>query len=284
MSFNSTLRVVITGSRGFIGRHLTQHLRSKVQDLVEWNGDVRGLAKYEKSADVVFHLAGVSRHEQFLNAPHQSYEVNVIGTQVVLNYCRKVGARCILASTSGVYRSSGSREPVSENAPISPILPYGISKWLAECLCKQAEDSGVPSVVLRLFNLYGPGQHKSFLVAHVIDCLMGKQPLVLRMPDAFRDFIYVADVVEVLFKAALLGNAGFKVFNIGGGQAVRVRDMVSIAERIFGPAVSIEHGSSHAGELAASIADISKARRELGWVPQYNLEHGLMAIKASWNK
>lgn len=281
-SSGSGLRVVITGSKGFIGRHLTEHLRPKIHDLVEWERDVQELGRYEKSADVVFHLAAVSRYERFLNASHQSYEINVAGTLAVLNYCKKVGARCILASTSGVYRSRADAQPVSEDAPIEPTLPYGISKWLAESLCRQqAKDLGVPSVILRLFNVYGPGQHKSFLVAQVTDCLVRKRPLVLRMPDAFRDFVYVGDVVEALFRAALLEGVNFRVFNIGSGQAVRVGDMVGVAERIFGSAQQIELVHSHPGELTAAIADITRAGEELGWIPQVDLESGLRAIKAS---
>lgn len=285
VSLGSKLRVVITGSKGFLGRHLTEHLRPIIQDLVEWEKDVQELGKYEKSADVVFHLAAVSRYEQFLDAAHRSYEVNVSGTLAVLNYCKKVGARCILASTSGVYRSPRDAQPISENGPIEPTLPYGISKWLAEGLCRQqANDWGIPSVVLRLFNVYGPGQHKSFLVAEVIDCLLKKRPLVLRMPDALRDFIYVSDVVEVLLRAAQLedlGETGCKFFNVGSGKPVSVRDMVVLAEKIFGPAQSIDFVESHHGELTSAVADISKACEELGWTPRFDLAAGLKAIKAA---
>jgi nucleoside-diphosphate-sugar epimerase len=101
------------------------------------------------------------------------------------------------------------------------------------------------------------------------------------MPDAIRDFIYVDDVVDALFRAALLCVQGFRVFNIGSGRAVRVRDVVSIAGQIFAPAVSIEIAHSHPGELTTAIADIGKARKELGWVPKYDIESGLIAIKAS---
>jgi|TARA_B100000315_G_scaffold243896_1_gene267811 nucleoside-diphosphate-sugar epimerase len=249
---------------------------------VEWHGDVMELPDYDEPVDVVFHLAGVSRYDQFLEAASKGYDINVIGTLAVLTYCKKVGARCVFASTSGVYRSPMDAEPISEDAPLGPNSPYGISKGLAEGICRhQAKELGTPSVVLRLFNVYGPGQHPSFLIMWVIECLLKKQPIVLRMPDAFRDFVYVADVVDAFSRAALLKNTEFKVFNIGRGQAVRVRDVVRIAERVFAPSTGIELVDSQLGELTAVIADNARASEELGWTPKYNLEAGLMEIKAS---
>lgn len=280
-----TLRVLITGSKGFIGQHLKAFLRGKVQKIILWEHDVGELTRYKEPAEVVIHLAGASRFEQFIEAPYRCYEVNVVGTLAVLNYCKRVGARCVLASTSGVYVSRKDGAPVSEGSPVGPSLPYGISKLLAENLCREhAENFGVSSIVLRLFNVYGPGQHKSFLVAQIIDALVHRQPIVLRMPEALRDFVYVHDVVEAFLRAACSGYGGFKVFNIGSGIAIGVRDMVSIAERVFGPAVSIESGISRPGELSAAIADITTARKELGWIPKYDLESGMRAIKASWGE
>lgn len=254
--------------------------QGRTDEIVEWDADVRDLAKCNEPADVVFHLAAASRYDQFNDVPHESYATNVVGTAAALNYCSRVGARCILTSTSAVYRPPDGTRPVPEDAAVRPTSVYGISKWLAERLChQQARDAGVVSTVLRLFNVYGPGQHPSFLVPYVVQCLKERRPIFLRMPEGIRDFVYVADVVDALFKAARLSNQGIKVFNIGSGRAVRVQDMIRVAERVFGQAVAVEEAAVHPDEIAAVVADTSQARDELGWTAIYDLEAGLIAMR-----
>lgn len=274
------MRILVTGSRGFIGRHVVASAQGRSDKIIEWDGDVRNLAKCNEPADVVLHLAAASRYDQFNELPHQSYANNVVGTVAVLNYCGRVGARCVLTSTSAVYGPSDCAQPVPEDAPIRPNSAYGISKWLAESLCQQqARDVGIASTVLRLFNVYGLGQHPSFFVPYVVQCLKERRPIFLRMPEGFRDFVYVADVVDALFKAALLRTPGVNVFNIGSGRAVRVREMVEVAERVFGQAVAVERTAAHPDEVSAVVADTSRARNELGWTPMYDLESGLIAMR-----
>ena len=279
---HSDLSVIVTGSRGFIGRHLMARLQSEGWDVMEWKDDVRSLAEYDRAIDVVLHLAAAARHDKFATELHEGYDVNVTGTLACLNYCQKTGASCVLTSTSAIYLSPQEYGPIIEEAPTCPALPYSISKWLAENLCRQqAKDMGVPSVVLRLFNVYGPGQHPSFLVPYVVKCLVQSQPLSLRTPEATRDFVYVDDVVDALVRAARCKNTEFRTFNIGSGQATRVIDMVRLAEEVYGEAVGIEVIGPHTGEPFVVVADIGRARQELGWSPQYDLKAGLAAMKAS---
>jgi nucleoside-diphosphate-sugar epimerase len=273
---------IVTGSTGFIGSRLSARLRLDGWDTRAWETDVREIARHEEAVDVVFHLAAVLRHDRFDTDPHEAYDVNVTGTQAVLNYCQAVGATCVLTSTSGIYRSGRGASFIQEDAPIGPSLPYAISKWLAESLCqRQAEDRGVPSVALRLFNVYGPGQHASFLVPHVLDCLMEERTLRLRMPEALRDFVYVDDVVDGLVKASAYEQPGFAPFNIGSGEATRVIDFVHLAEEVWGKTATIDIGKPHAGELPSMAADVTRARQELGWTPRHDLRAGLMAMKHS---
>lgn len=280
----AALRILVTGSRGFIGRRVVASPQARAEEIVEWKADVRALARCEEAVDAVLHLAAVSRYDRFNAVPHESYATNVVGTAAVLNYCGRVRARCVLASSSAVYRSPEGVRPIGEDAAIGPTSAYGISKWLAESLChQQACDAGVASTVLRLFNVYGPGQHPAFLVSYVVGCLRERRPIFLRMPDGLRDFVYVTDVVDALFRAARLRHSGVTVLNIGSGQAVRVLDMVRAAERVFGPAVAVEKGAAHPEEIAAVVADTSRARAELGWTPRYDLESGLIAMRNAWH-
>ena len=249
---------------------------------MEWHEDVRSLMRCDRRVDAVIHLAGVSRHDDFATDPQRSYEVNVTGTLAVLNYCQRVGARCVLASSSAIYRLPQGHHPLSEEAPIGPGLPYGTSKWLAEMLCqRQATDMGVQSVALRLFNVYGPDQHPSFLVPYVVDCLSRGRPISLRMPNAIRDFVYVDDAVDAFIRASRVGHEGFMAFNIGTGEKTRVIELVRLAEEVYGRAVAVDVVGANEGEPSAVIADISRAHAELGWTPRYDLRTGLEAMKAA---
>lgn len=281
-SNKTTRTAIVTGSTGFIGRRLSARLQLDGWDTRAWETDVREIARHEEAVDVVFHLAAISQHDRFVTEPHDAYDVNVTGTQAVLNYCQAVGATCVLTSTSGIYRSGPGTSCVQEDAPTGPSLPYAISKWLAESLCRrQAEARGVLSVALRLFNVYGPGQHASFLVPHVLDCLLEERALHLRMPEAIRDFVYVDDVVDGLVKASAYEHGGYAAFNIGSGEATRVIDLVHLAEEVWGKTASIEVSEPHTGELPSMAADVTRARQELGWTPRHDLRAGLLAMKHS---
>ena len=261
--------VLLTGGRGFIGRHLIARLRSEGCETTEWEEDVRTIARCDRTADVVVHLAAAARHDQFTAEPCEAFDVNVTGTMAVLHHCRKAGARCVLASTSAVYSPSTDLRPLREDAATQPELPYSMSKWLAENLCRQqASDMGVASVALRLFNVYGPGQHFSFLVPYVVDCLTGKRRISLRMPEALRAFVYVDDVVEAILGACSFTEDGFHVINVGSGRGTRLLDMVGLAEEVYGRAAGVDETDPHVGEPSVVVADVSKAHDVLGWSPR----------------
>ncbi|MFQ5803911.1 MAG: NAD-dependent epimerase/dehydratase family protein [Candidatus Methylomirabilales bacterium] len=274
------MRILVTGSKGFIGRHVVATARRTADEVIEWAADIRDVYKCTEPVDVVLHLAGASRNEQFKDVPHETYTTNVVGTAAVLNYCSRVGARCVLASTSAVYRPRDGTYLVAEDAPIHPTSAYGISKWLAEGLCRQQTgDAGIASTVVRLFNVYGAGQHPSFVIPYVVQCLKEQRPIFLRMPEAIRDFVYVSDVVDALFKGARLKEPGISVFNIGSGRGVRVREMVKVAERVFGEAVAVEEAVVHTDEVPTVVADADRARDKLGWTAVHDLEAGLIAMR-----
>ena len=127
----------------------------------------------------------------------------------VLNYCRQFQARCIFASTSAVYEPLNTWGLLSEDSPVKPTSPYAVSKLIAENICfQQSEQYDIPCAVMRIFNVYGPGQRSTFLIPYVLECLLEKRILSLRMPEAQRDFVYIDDVVEALVKASTLHKSG----------------------------------------------------------------------------
>lgn len=276
MQMSQIQTALVTGGSGFVGRRLVARLKAEGWTVLARTDDIRRIERCDQPAGVVFHLAAVTRPDDFAANPAESYDVNVTGTQAVLDYCRRVEARCIFTSTSAVYAPTTDGQPLAEDAPLKPTSPYGTSKWLAENLCHR---STTPVTILRLFNVYGPGQNPAFLVPYIFDCLREDRPLSLRRPDAQRDFVYVDDVIEALLRAVDGAQVGGAVFNIGSGQTTRILDVVRAAERAVGrAAVEIKTADSARDEVSISVANIKRARQVLGWRPQYDLPRGLAAM------
>ena len=271
---------MVTGSRGFIGRHLVSRLRHLDWRVEEWTEDVRSLGGYDEPADAVFHLAATVRQDTFAADPGEGLDVNVTGTLAAVNYCHKVGATCVVTSTSGVYQPTGADVLISEESATAPTRPYTISKWLAENISRrQSADLDIPCTVLRIFNVYGPGQHPSFLVPYVVDRLRMGLPVSLRTPEAHRDFIYIEDVVDSLLLAFERGSSGFRLVNVGTGQATRIIDLVRTAKDVFGVRAAVDTSRSPETGPSAVIADTTRARDELGFEARYTLKDGLNAIR-----
>jgi len=272
------MSLLVTGPRGFIASRLVRLLREDGRHVVELppGVDVCGMADFETSAEVVFHLAARNQERDFVSDPHGAMRTNVLGTVAALEYCRRRGARMVFASTSGVYAVDPSREQYSEDSPVHPARAYPASKAVAEELCAHyATTFGVEVVVLRLFNVYGPGQVKPFLIPDILEALRANLPLPVRMPNAVRDFVHVDDVVAAFLRAAEVPVKGMKVFNIGCGRGTTVREIVSVCEHVSGHRALIQAAPTDQNEVNAISADVSRARRELGWESHIPLEAGL---------
>lgn len=273
--------VIVTGSNGFIGRHLVRQLKGKY-NVIEWdlNLDVRKISEFNTKAKTVFHLAAIAQNAGFKTHTHESLDININGTLAVLNYCRKYGASCILTSTSGVYGLTDSEIRVSEKSKIHPYDLYSTSKWLAENICfQQSIETNTKVVILRLFNVYGYSQNSSFIIPYIIDCLINNKQAYIQAPNAFRDFIYIEDVINAALKASEYKSNACEVFNIGSGKSITVLDTISIVEKIFNHKINIKVNKNNLSINTGVIADISKAKRSLLWEPMCNLEKGLCKIK-----
>lgn len=273
-------RVLVTGGRGFIGRHLLRRGAALGVDLTGFPGRLSDLPGFPVRFDAVIHLAGIARQPANPDERLALFEANVVGVQDVLQYCAAVGAGVVFASTSGVYRRLEDTAPLDEEALLDPTSDYALSKCLAERLCRRhCQRTGLAGVGLRLFNVYGPGQPETFLIPEVIGRLLSGAPVVLRSPEAVRDFVTVNDVISAVLAAlARLTPGRFAVYNIGSGQGIRVLDLVRATERVFGRKAIVD--LTQAGAARDSVvADTAKAAAELGWRPSQTLEQGLAALR-----
>lgn len=272
-------RILITGSRGFIGRHIVKRFQEVGWTFIEWEQDIRNIQKFQTPVDSVIHLAGITQFDKPENIEN-GYEVNVQGTESVLNYCKENGSSCVFASTSAVYGYSRSLRIAKETDAIAPVSHYGISKSLAETACKQfVQDSRIPCLILRLFNVYGHGQRKPFLIPEIIDSITNKEQLIIRTPNAVRDFIHVSDVVDAFITCLQSNLTDLEIFNIGSGRGTRISEIVDIIGSYSDKPLNIEQtGESDPNLESGIIADTQHTKTILHWANTTDISEGLKSL------
>lgn len=283
--------MLVTGGTGFIGQHVLADLLAHghaVTSLArsaappDWpcphlRLDVLDAAAQAaaREAEGIVHLAGVPDVGISLEQPYAASLVNAAGTLNVLEGARAGGGRVVLFSTQRVYVASA--EPLPEDAPLTDENPYAVSKRVAEqWLAMYHRLFGVPGVALRGFSIYGPGQvaraGSGAVVAALTSRALAGLPLEIDSP-AVRDFTYVTDVAVAVRLALSVPAAVGGVYNVGTGITT---SLVALAERVAaaaGAAVSIRRPP--AGSPTGYVADLTRARTDLGYAPAISLDEGL---------
>ena len=261
-----------------------------------------------EGVDVVFHQAAQAGVRASWGETFRIYvEDNVLATQRLLEACKGSPVRhFVYASSSSVYGDTTDL-PVTESSPTRPVSPYGVTKLAAEHLCYLYRvNFGVPTVALRYFTVYGPRQRPDMAFHRFIEAIRGGKPIaVYGDGEQSRDFTFVADAVEANMltlrtphrtrggvpmlppspgdNAALPKDAreGWRVWNIGGGCRATVNQVVALLERIMGRQAVLNYKEAQHGDARHTWADVSAARRDLGFAPRFSLEEGLQA-QVSW--
>ncbi len=261
------------------------YIRSILRDIKK--GFIPGTTKPANKIDAIVHLASpVSVAESIENPDKYRDEINK-GTARVLEGAKECGInRVIIASTAAVY-GNPEKTPLSEDSRIDPVSPYGYEKFAAEALSRiYSREHGMETIILRLFNVYGPGQDHSSPYAGAISNVMrrlkeGKAPLIFGDGKQTRDFVNITDVCDAIILALELEKPepGLTL-NIGSGNAATLNSVVESCIALSGNNVQPVYQPQRAGDIRNSQADISKARKCLGYAPKITLEEGL---KATWN-
>ncbi len=274
----SPKRVLVTGSKGFIGSNLVRTLTKLGYHVQEWTQDIRTVDSLKDPNDTVFHLAAITNQDRFKTEPYHCFDVNVQGTVSVLEYCKAMGAKCIYPSTSGVY-AKGDSICVDESSEISPASHYATSKWIGEELCQlEGKLGNVTSTILRLFNVYGPGQKQPFVIPYITDGLANDKNITIETPNSVRDFVHISDVVDSLVKSDKTSESGCHIYNIGSGIPTTILDLARLCEDIsctFGK-IATTLGASE--KQSGVYANTQKAQVNLGWHHQKNLADGLQTL------
>lgn len=305
------MRVLVTGGAGFVGSHLCEHLVNQKGAYLEKhvvycldnymngnivnirhllnkknfkliNGDIRDIAILEKfvpSVDAIINLAAQIHVDRSIVEPKLTYDINVMGTQNVLEVARTYDVRKVIhASTSEVY-GSAQTVPMDETHPLSAPHPYGASKIAADRMCHAYRETyGMDIAVARPFNIFGTRQ-KSSGYGGVISIftrriLNGKQPIIFGDGLQTRDYTYVTDVVDGYIKLLETG-AMVDEINFGTGVEVSVLDLAKKIGTLCGRNVEPIFVEPRSGEVMRLIADVSKAKRVLNWEPKVSLDEGL---------
>lgn len=297
---------IVTGGCGFIGSHIVDklvalgHQVRVIDDLsaqeneefyynekaVYWKKDISkdDCNDIFVGADYVFHLAARSRIQPTIGSPNSCFEVNVVGTQRVLEWSRINSIkRVVYSGTSSLYGKHNTI-PFNPNMPTDCLNPYSMSKWMGEQICKLYNQLyGVPSIVLRYFNVYGPREPLKGNYAPVIGLFKRRKkedlPATIVSPGTQRrDFTYIEDVVSanILAMKSSTTDIPYNIYNVGTGKNF---SMFEIVDLIYGkndnnecPNCTFEILPPRPAEVKETLADIESTTRDLGWSPVFELE------------
>jgi nucleoside-diphosphate-sugar epimerase len=298
-------RVLVTGAAGFIGSHLCRRLVAEGAEVVGFDDlsegsldnlrdvpevrlieadlrDEAAVADAARGCSTIYHQGGKRSVPASMERPGLTTDVNVRGTLNVLLAARDARAAVVAASSSSVYGDQ-TEFPVRESMTPAPRSPYAVSKLALEVFCTGIGLSyGVPTVALRYFNVYGPGQDPESEYAAVVPrfavaCLTGARPEVHGDGEQSRDFTYIDDVVEANLRSATAPEeAHGKAYNIGGGgEPTSINRLLAMVAGAAGVAPDPVHTETRAGDVRMSQADVSLAERLLGFAPAVPIEEGV---------
>jgi UDP-glucose 4-epimerase len=292
--------VVVTGAAGFVGAALSRRLIADgvrvigVDDLstgklenvpseVEFiEGDVadqRTTEQLPRGICTVFHLAGQSSGEASFDDPAGDLHRNVVTTLHLIQWCADHEApRLVLASSMSVYGQQDDPMRVVESSATRPLSCYGVGKLAAEHYLHVYRDL-VPSVALRMFNTYGPGQDLDNLRQGMVSIFVAQavregRILVKGSLDRFRDLVHIDDMVEAWVRAGREDNAIGRVLNVGSGVRTSVRELTTMISAAVG-GCPIETTGGTPGDQFGITASTDLSRAVLGFVPGVTVSHGV---------
>jgi|Deesub1362B_J571_1020462.scaffolds.fasta_scaffold01834_3 UDP-glucose 4-epimerase len=301
------MKSIVTGCAGFIGSHLAERLlkeghevvgidnfsdyypkeikEKNIENLLEAEGfqlieeDINNLNLKEivEGADYVFHQAAQAGVRASWGENFKIYtDSNILATQALLEAVKDANIKkFVYASSSSVYGDVDSL-PMRETDNPRPVSPYGVSKLAGEHLCYLYwKNFGVPTVSLRYFTVYGERQRPDMAFHRFIKAILTQDEIVVYGDGRqTRDFTYVRDIVEANILAVKYAKSG-EVFNIGGGNRISINEVIRILEELTGLKAKVKYIEKQKGDVRDTYADISKAKKELGYNPRVDIKEGL---------
>ena len=290
----SGLEFFVTGCSGFIGTHLVTRLLDSGHTVTGYDlvlpaythvnfdfiqGDVLDFERLRASVvkpDGIFHLAAQTKVPDSTRDPSYDFQVNARGTFNLLSCAAE--ATFVYASTSTVYGTAPT--PTTEEHTMRPVSFYGASKAAGELYCSAFNGIfGLPTISLRLYNVYGPGNAKGVMYDLIKKLQMDRSHLeILGNGLQKKDYVYIDDVIDAFLLAYSKGAPG-EAYNIGGGTAITVNEIARLICQMMDlhPGISYTGGKSWEGDIESTQADISHFA-SFGWRPRIDIETGLQHL------
>jgi len=300
------MKYVVTGGAGFIGSHITKKLvereyivtvidnmntgkEKNLESVIDKINFVKGdildtelLESITKDVDGVFHQAALASVQDSFDEPDEYHNVNVNGTENILELSKKYGFKVVYASSSSVY-GNPIRIPIKESDEKNPINPYAETKLKKEGLAIEYSKMGVRVIGLRYFNVFGKGQSKEYagVLKLFLERIRDKLPPKINGDGMqFRDFVHVSDVVNANLMS-MDSDITHEFFNVGTNTTITIIDLAKTIieysglniEPIFGPALD--------GDVHQTKANIDLIKKKIGWEPSIMLVDWIKDIISS---
>ncbi|MBT4575530.1 MAG: NAD-dependent epimerase/dehydratase family protein [Candidatus Cloacimonetes bacterium] len=301
------MKIMVTGGAGFIGSHLVDRLITEghqvmiLDDFSTGNKkfvnpkaeltelDIRDtdeVNKFFKSfkPEAVFHLAAQISIRESTENPEYSQEVNVQGSQNIISASKEYGVKKIVFSSTAAVYGENQNLPLKESEPIKPTSPYGEQKMVIE---KELEESGIPSIVLRFANAYGPRQGtigEGGVIGVFCQRLNGGEPLnITGNGEQTRDFVFVDDIVDANIKV-LECDKEFAIYNVSTTKETSINNISEQLLSISQKNVKVEHSDTIKSEVVRNSLDNRLIKEETGWSDKIDIQEGLINTWEWFNK
>ena len=307
-------RILVTGGAGFIGSHVCEALIARgdtVTVLDNFNafydpalkrvnaellvkkgarlieGDIRDERLLDRllvdeAPDVVLHLAAMAGVRPSLADPLLYEDVNVRGTLLMLERLkRRPSTKFVFASSSSVY-GANEKAPFSESDDVQrPISPYAATKRAGELHAFTYHHLyGIPTTCLRFFTVYGPRQRPEMAISKFVAAVLADESIPMFGDGSTRrDYTYVDDIVDGVVRA-IDRCKGYEIYNLGESQTVSLAEMIAEVGRACGRTPRVDRQPMQPGDVLVTFADVSKAKRQLGYAPKTNIRAGIEAFTA----
>ena len=300
------MNILVTGGAGFIGKHLVKFLienknnvsildnfsnsdkkwisKFKKYQIKIFEGDIRNdedILKATKDQDVVIHLAAKISVEESIKNPSETFEINVKGTEKILEVCKKNNVKkIIVASSAAVYGEGNEKYKITEQTKLNAISPYGESKIEMEKeIIKFCSNNQINYVILRFFNIYGLNQSMEYagVITKFLEKIKKSENLIIFGDGRqTRDFVAIEDIINSIHNAMEYTENG--TFNIASGEKITIKELAKLMILLSNKTLGIEYVKSKKGDIKYSEADIQLAKNYLNYFSKIELKDGIKKL------